>query len=33
MSGQFNYNGDIIITGGKDNVCIIWKDSYSKEDY
>ena len=33
FSGQFNYHGDIIITGSKDNSCIIWKDTLSTEEY
>ena len=27
FSAQFNYEGDTIITGSKDNTCHIWKDT------
>ena len=37
FSCAFNYEGDTIITGSKDNTCRIWKDEklikqYSKKD-
>lgn len=32
FSGAFNYHGDIIITGSKDNSCIIWKDTLAKNE-
>ena len=30
FSCAFNYEGDTIITGSKDNTCIIWKDELKK---
>jgi dynein assembly factor with WDR repeat domains 1 len=29
FSCAFNYEGDTIITGSKDNTCRIWKDQYA----
>ena len=33
FSCQFNYEGDTIITGSKDNTCKVWRDSetYKKD--
>lgn len=30
FSCAFNYEGDTIITGSKDNTCIIWRDELKK---
>lgn len=32
FSIAFNYQSDTIITGSKDNTCIIWRDSKRIED-
>lgn len=31
FSCAFNYEGDTIITGSKDNTCKVWKDNVSKD--
>ena len=33
FSCAFNYSGDTIITGSKDNTCRIWKDKKALEEF
>ena len=33
FSAAFNYEGDTIITGSKDNTCRIWKDEKIVKEY